>query len=83
MSKKLNIELRFVTGCRQAVEVCANFQPDLILVDISTLGLGGKESTKQIRKGEAETSYHVPIVALMTHLNLFDKASVLNSSQEG
>ena len=82
MSKKLNIELRFATDGRQAAEVCATFQPDLILMDISMPGVDGKEATNRIRKGEAETGHHVPIVALTAHPNPCDNASVLDSGWE-
>ena len=82
MSKKLNIELRFVTDGHQAVEVCATFQPDLILMDISILGVDGKEATNRIRKGEAETGHHVPIAAQTAHPYPCDNTSVLDSGWE-
>jgi CheY-like chemotaxis protein len=82
MSKKLNIALRFFTDGSQTVEVCATFQADLILMDISIRGLDGKEATNLIRKGEAEAGHHVPIVALKVHPNPGDNASVLDSGWE-
>ena len=83
MSKKLNIELRFVTDGRQAVEVRATFQADLILMDISMRGVDGKEANNRNRQGEAETGHQVPIVSLTDHPNQYDNALDLDSGREG
>ena len=82
MSKKLNIELWFFTDGSQAVEVCATFRADLILMDISIPGVDGKEASNLIRTVEAETGHHVLIVALIGHPNPGDNASVLDSGWE-
>ena len=83
MSKKLSIEPKFVTDGRQVVEVCAGFQPVLILMNISMLGMEGKEATKRTWKSEAQTGKHVPILALTAHPSLRDSELVSDSGWEG
>ncbi len=67
MVKDLAIELRFANNGLEAVEAFAEFRPDMIFMDISMPKMDGKEATGEIRKLEAATGGHVPIVALTAH----------------
>ncbi|MCB1312798.1 MAG: response regulator [Sedimentitalea sp.] len=67
MVKDLAIDLRFANNGLEAVEAFAEFRPDMIFMDISMPKMDGKEATGEIRKLEAATGGHVPIVALTAH----------------
>jgi PAS domain S-box-containing protein len=49
---------------RAAVKKYLEFKPDLIFMDVQMPELDGQEATREIRKIEASTGGHVPIVAL-------------------
>ncbi|XP_027362692.1 histidine kinase 1-like [Abrus precatorius] len=50
---------------------------DLILMDCQMPKMDGYEATKAIRKSEAGTNYHIPIVALTAHAMSCDEAKCL------
>jgi len=75
MVKDLDIELRFATNGREAVEVWRRFRPDLIFMDISMPEMDGREATRLIR-AEEPAGRHVPICALTAHAMEGDSASM-------
>ncbi len=77
MVQKLNIELKFANNGLEAVEGFTAFKPDLIFMDISMPKMDGKEATIEIRKLEAGTGQHVPIVALTAHAMTGDSDGIL------
>ena len=77
MVKDFNIELQFAKNGVEAVALYQSFEPDLIFMDISMPEMDGKEATGEIRKLEAETGRHVPIVALTAHAMSGDSDGIL------
>ncbi len=77
MVKDLNIELKFANNGVEAVALYQSFEPDLIFMDISMPEMDGKEATGEIRKLEALTGHHVPIVALTAHAMTGDSDGIL------
>ena len=67
MVKNLEIDLTFANNGIEVVEAYQSFQPDIIFMDISMPKMDGKTATREIRKIEAETGQHVPIVAFTAH----------------
>ncbi|KAL5752468.1 hypothetical protein ACOSQ2_022975 [Xanthoceras sorbifolium] len=53
-------------------------QYDLILMDCQMPNMDGYEATKEIRKSEAGTGLHIPIVALTAHAMSSDEAKCLS-----
>jgi len=51
----------------QAIERCAEVDPDLVLMDLQMPAVDGLEATRGIRARESEAGRHVPIVALTAH----------------
>ncbi|MGR3761022.1 response regulator [Roseobacteraceae bacterium NS-SX3] len=77
MVKELNIELRFANNGVEAVALYQEFAPDLVFMDISMPLMDGKQATGEIRKIEAESGSHVPIVALTAHAMNGDADGIL------
>lgn len=77
MVKELNIDLRFANNGVEAVEAYQDFKPDLIFMDISMPIMDGKQATSEIRRIEATTGKHVPIVALTAHAMTGDSDGIL------
>jgi signal transduction histidine kinase/CheY-like chemotaxis protein len=77
MVKDLNIELTFANNGREALELYQSFEPDLVFMDISMPEMDGKEATREIRKLEALSGKHVPIVALTAHAMTGDSDGIL------
>lgn len=75
--KELNIDLQFASNGLEAVEAFRSFQPDLIFMDISMPMMDGKEATMEIRRLEAESGGHVPVVALTAHAMAGDSEGIL------
>ena len=75
--KNLDIDLHFANNGEEAVAAYQSFTPDLVFMDISMPIMDGKQATGEIRKIEAETSRHVPIVALTAHAMDGDDAGIL------
>ena len=79
MVKDADIELEFATNGVEAVELFQSFAPDMIFMDISMPKMDGKEATIEIRKIEADTGGHIPIVALTAHAMDGDDQGILAS----
>ncbi len=79
MVKHLEIDLTFANNGLEAVQAHAECAPDLIFMDISMPHMDGKEATCEIRRAEAETGAHVPIVALTAHAMTGDDDSILSA----
>ncbi|MFC3612683.1 response regulator [Lutimaribacter marinistellae] len=77
MVKDLDIDLRFASDGKQAVEIYKDFAPHLVFMDISMPGMDGKEATAEIRRLEAGTDQRVPIVALTAHAMTGDSEGIL------
>ncbi len=77
MVKDLNIDLKFAGNGIEAVEAFQTFAPDMIFMDISMPKMDGKEATQEIRKLEAASGAHIPIVALTAHAMDGDEQGIL------
>jgi len=77
MVKDLDIDLYFACNGIEAVEAFQSFVPDMIFMDISMPKMDGKEATHEIRKLEAASGGHVPIVALTAHAMDGDERGIL------
>ncbi|MEM9549746.1 MAG: response regulator [Pseudomonadota bacterium] len=79
MVKDLDIELQFANNGLEAVEAYQSFVPDIIFMDISMPKMDGKTATREIRKLEAGSTRHVPIVAVTAHAMSGDADDILAS----
>lgn len=79
MVKALDIELKFAANGEEAVELYQSFTPDLVFMDISMPRMDGKQATQEIRKIEARTGGHVPVVAMTAHALPDDDRSILQA----
>ncbi|KAF2306279.1 hypothetical protein GH714_016200 [Hevea brasiliensis] len=62
-------------GSQTEIQDCLPY--DLILMDCQMPKMDGYEATKAIRKSEAGTGFHIPIVALTAHAMSSDEAKCL------
>ncbi len=80
---RLDIDLKFAVDGQEAVEMYGNFEPDLVLMDISMPRLDGKDAARAIRAHETDAAAgegtHVPIVAMTAHALDGDKEEILAS----
>jgi len=79
MVKSLEIDLQFAANGEEAVEFYKSFKPDLVFMDISMPRMDGKQATQEIRKIEARTGGHVPVVAMTAHALPDDDKSILEA----
>ena len=77
MVKDLPIEIKFANNGLEAVAAFGEFKPDMIFMDISMPKMDGKQATQEIRKHEAKTGGHVPIIALTAHAMDGDAEGIL------
>jgi len=77
--RKMNVDLVFASNGAEAIQRYVSFDPDLIFMDISMPEVDGKEATQEIRKLEAVTGRHVPIVALTAHAMAGDDQDILSA----
>ena len=77
MIQTLDIDLRIADNGEEAVALYQNFRPDLVFMDISMPKMDGKEATAAIRKLEAVSGTHCPIVALTAHAMSGDDQGIL------
>lgn len=73
MIKKLGYESLIASNGREALELLSKFTPSLILMDIQMPELNGYDTTKIIRKEEANSGGHIPIVAMTAYAMINDR----------
>lgn len=78
MLKSLDIDLKFASNGREAIDLYKSFSPDLVFMDISMPEVDGKEATRKIRRIEETTGRHVPIVAMTAHAMAGDEEEILS-----
>ena len=67
----------------QAVELARRQKFDLILMDIQMPQMDGLEATRMIRRDEAQSGSHVPIVAMTAHALKGDNERFLAQGMDG
>ena len=68
---------------REAITQWQANAPDVILIDIQMPELDGLEATAAIRRMEAGSGGHVPIIAMTAHAMVGDKEMCLESGMDG
>jgi len=66
-----------------AVEACAREVFDLVLMDVQMPVMDGLQATVELRRREAGTGRHVPVIALTAHAMADDRARCLASGMDG
>ena len=79
MLKDLDLDLTFAANGQEAVQSYMELRPDMIFMDISMPIMDGREAAAEIRKIEAETGEHVPIIAMTAHTLSGDETEILAS----
>ncbi|WP_291334555.1 response regulator [Albidovulum sp.] len=75
-----DVELRFASNGREAVDLWRSFRPDLVFMDISMPEMDGREAARAIRAAEVSGGLpRVPIVALTAHAMDADRVSILEA----
>jgi two-component system, sensor histidine kinase and response regulator len=80
--EKLGYSSHTVANGREAIEAMSLAKYDLILMDCQMPELDGYEATKQIRKIEAGTKAHVPIVAMTANAMKGDEEKCLSCGMD-
>jgi CheY-like chemotaxis protein len=68
---------------RQALELLAETEFDLILMDVQLPDMDGREVSRRIRAEESRTGKYIPILALTAHAMKDDRDSCLASGMDG
>jgi CheY-like chemotaxis protein len=77
ISKLKGWHLKVSSNGREALDICANNDFDLILMDIQMPEMSGFEVTKVIREREKLTGHHIPIIATTAYAMSGDKERCL------
>jgi CheY-like chemotaxis protein len=80
--ERLGIEARIVENCAQAVQAAGEERFDLVLMDCQMPELDGYEATRAIRRHEARTGDHVPIVAMTANAFTEDRDACLAAGMD-
>jgi signal transduction histidine kinase/DNA-binding response OmpR family regulator len=68
---------------QEALKCFTDNKFDLILMDVQMPIMDGLETTREIRKREAQTHQHIPIIALTAHAMSGDKDRCLQAGMDG
>lgn len=71
-----------VVSGREAVEAVEREKFDLVLMDVQMPEMSGLEATEEIRKREAGTDVHLPIIALTAHAMSGDRHRFLEAGMD-
>jgi CheY-like chemotaxis protein len=75
--------VRMVSDGRQAIDVAAQENFDIILMDVQMPGVSGLEATAAIREREQSTDRHTPILALTASAMAGDREACLAAGMDG
>jgi two-component system sensor histidine kinase/response regulator len=83
MVQRLGCRAEAVDNGKKAVEASARDHFDLILMDVQMPEMDGYAATAQIRRREAATGKHVPIIAMTAHAMQGDRERCLLAGMDG
>jgi len=82
--KALNIDLVFAENGKEAVDISADWAPDILFTDISMPEMDGKEAARTIRLREKELGQdRLLIVAMTAHAMAEDAEEILKAGIDG
>jgi signal transduction histidine kinase len=76
-------EVTLVANGRLAVDAMKDEFTDLVLMDVQMPEMDGLQATEAIRRQEAGTGRHVPIIALTAHALVEDRITCLAAGMDG
>lgn len=82
MLEKRGHAVTIATDGRQALAELARERFDIVLMDIQMPEMDGFEATAEIRRGEAQSGGHIPIVALTAHARAEDRERCLAAGMD-
>ena len=80
--QKWGHEVDVANNGREALRLLKKSSPDLILMDLQMPEMGGLEATQIIRKREAISNGHIPIVAMTAHAMKGDREKCLAAGMD-
>ena len=81
--RKVGHHVTHVKTGREALDALAQHQFDLVLMDVQMPVMDGLEATAEIRRLEARTGRHIPIVAFTAHAMAEDRKRFLDAGADG
>ncbi len=78
----LGLSYRIASNGRMAVEMHRSLRPRIVLMDVSMPEVNGLEATRTIRKAEAETGEHTPIIGITAHALKGDRDKCLDAGMD-
>jgi PAS domain S-box-containing protein len=81
--KKMGHEIITAGNGKQALELLAGREFDLILMDVQMPEMDGFEATQAIRAQERQTGAHIPIIAMTAHAMKGDRERCLEAGMDG
>ena len=81
--RKVGHHVTHVKTGRAALDALAQHQFDLVLMDVQMPIMDGLEATAEIRRLEARTGRHIPIVAFTAHAMAEDRKRFLDAGADG
>ncbi|MFN0084785.1 MAG: two-component regulator propeller domain-containing protein [Blastocatellia bacterium] len=83
MLEKKGCQVLFACNGREALDALERETPDLILMDVQMPEMDGLEATGAIRRKEAITGGHIPIIAMTAHAMKGDRERCLAAGMDG
>jgi PAS domain S-box-containing protein len=79
MLSKCDVQVRATASATEALEVLADWQPDVLISDIEMPDIDGYSLIRQVRKLEAHRGGQIPAVALTAHARVEDRLRALRA----